>query len=216
MLRRMIETSQDWSEKFPLALWAYQTSFHTSTGVTPYSLEPTNVDQLKKYYVWDHGRRIVAIISVSHIPYYSLLTYRPLLAHWVSHVHQSLSFLLPCLHFYTGIGVIWCMHASFRSFVSLGPTGTSFSHYFFYHHITAFHHISLVVLFITFSLFYLLLVLLHILSILSGDPWFVPSSGSGNGTIWFGVRSPATTPFDSCPIGVSADSCPAGAPWLRD
>ena len=34
----MIETSQDWSEKFPLALWAYQTSFHTSTGATPYSL----------------------------------------------------------------------------------------------------------------------------------------------------------------------------------
>ena len=28
-------------------------------------------------------------------------------------------------------------------------------------------------------------------------PWFVPSSGSGNGTIWFGVRSPATAPFDS-------------------
>ena len=24
--------------------------------------------------------------------------------------------------------------------------------------------------------------------------------------------SPATAPFDSCPIGVSADSCPAGAP----
>ena len=27
-----------------------------------------------------------------------------------------------------------------------------------------------------------------------------------------GFDSPATTPFDSCPIGVSADSCPAGAP----
>ena len=24
--------------------------------------------------------------------------------------------------------------------------------------------------------------------------------------------SPATAPFDSCPIGVSADLCPAGAP----
>ena len=24
--------------------------------------------------------------------------------------------------------------------------------------------------------------------------------------------SPATTPFDSCPLSVSADSCPAGAP----
>ena len=22
-------------------------------------------------------------------------------------------------------------------------------------------------------------------------------------------------PIDSCPLGVSADSCPAGAPWLR-
>ena len=22
--------------------------------------------------------------------------------------------------------------------------------------------------------------------------------------------------IDSCPIGVSADSCPAGAPWMRE
>ena len=62
------------------------------------------------------------------------------------------------------------MHASFRSFMSLGPTGASFSHYFSYHHTTAFHHISLVVFFIYFSLFYLLLVLLHNISTLSGDP----------------------------------------------
>ena len=34
----MIETSRDWSEKLPFALWAYRTSFHTSTGATPYSL----------------------------------------------------------------------------------------------------------------------------------------------------------------------------------
>ena len=34
----MVETSQDWSEKLPFALWAYSTSFRTSTGVTPYSL----------------------------------------------------------------------------------------------------------------------------------------------------------------------------------
>ena len=34
----MIETSQDWSEKLPFALWAYRTSFRTSTGATPYSL----------------------------------------------------------------------------------------------------------------------------------------------------------------------------------
>ena len=33
----MIETSRDWSEKLPFALWAYRTSFRTSTGATPYS-----------------------------------------------------------------------------------------------------------------------------------------------------------------------------------
>ena len=38
ILRRMVETSWDWSEKLPFALWAYQTSFRTSTGATPYSL----------------------------------------------------------------------------------------------------------------------------------------------------------------------------------
>ena len=39
ILRMMVETSKDWSEKLPFALWAYRTSFHTSTGATPYSLE---------------------------------------------------------------------------------------------------------------------------------------------------------------------------------
>ena len=34
----MVETSQDWSKKHLFALWAYCTSFHTSTGATPYSL----------------------------------------------------------------------------------------------------------------------------------------------------------------------------------
>ena len=34
----MIETPQDWSKKLPFALWAYQTSFSTSTRATPYSL----------------------------------------------------------------------------------------------------------------------------------------------------------------------------------
>ncbi|RVW68357.1 hypothetical protein CK203_063798 [Vitis vinifera] len=38
ILRRMVETSRDWSEKLPFALWAYRTSFRTSTGATPYSL----------------------------------------------------------------------------------------------------------------------------------------------------------------------------------
>ncbi|RVW20034.1 hypothetical protein CK203_116514 [Vitis vinifera] len=34
----MVETSRDWSEKLPFALWAYHTSFCTSIGATPYSL----------------------------------------------------------------------------------------------------------------------------------------------------------------------------------
>ncbi|RVW33913.1 hypothetical protein CK203_082968 [Vitis vinifera] len=38
ILWKTVETSQDWSKKLPFALWAYQTSFHTSTGATPYSL----------------------------------------------------------------------------------------------------------------------------------------------------------------------------------
>ena len=38
ILRKMIETSRDWSEKFPFALWAYRTSFRTSIGVSPYFL----------------------------------------------------------------------------------------------------------------------------------------------------------------------------------
>ena len=38
ILRKMVETSKDWSEKLPFALWAYRTSFRTCTGATPYSL----------------------------------------------------------------------------------------------------------------------------------------------------------------------------------
>ena len=38
ILRKTVETSRDWSEKLPLALWAYRTSLRTSTGATPYSL----------------------------------------------------------------------------------------------------------------------------------------------------------------------------------
>ncbi|RVW73782.1 hypothetical protein CK203_057618 [Vitis vinifera] len=34
----MVETSRDWSEKLPFALWAYRISFRTSTGATSYSL----------------------------------------------------------------------------------------------------------------------------------------------------------------------------------
>ena len=36
ILRKMIETSRDWSEKLPFALWAYRTSFRTSIGATDY------------------------------------------------------------------------------------------------------------------------------------------------------------------------------------
>ena len=38
ILRKMVETSRDWSKNLPFALWAYCTSFRTSTGATPYSL----------------------------------------------------------------------------------------------------------------------------------------------------------------------------------
>ena len=38
IMRKMVETSRDWSEKLLFALWEYRTSFHTSTGATPYSL----------------------------------------------------------------------------------------------------------------------------------------------------------------------------------
>ncbi|RVW78456.1 hypothetical protein CK203_050454 [Vitis vinifera] len=38
LLQRMVETSRDWSKKLSFALWAYRTSFRTSTKATPYSL----------------------------------------------------------------------------------------------------------------------------------------------------------------------------------
>ncbi|KAL6335850.1 hypothetical protein AAG906_040573 [Vitis piasezkii] len=38
ILRMMVETFLDWSEKLPFALWAYRTSFRTSTGATLYFL----------------------------------------------------------------------------------------------------------------------------------------------------------------------------------
>ena len=34
----MVETSRDWLEKVPFALWAYRKSFRTSIGATLYSL----------------------------------------------------------------------------------------------------------------------------------------------------------------------------------
>ena len=38
ILRNMVETSRDWSKKLPFALWAYRTSFYTSTGATLFYL----------------------------------------------------------------------------------------------------------------------------------------------------------------------------------
>ena len=38
ILHRMVETSRDWLEKLSFTLWAYRTSFRTSTRATPYSL----------------------------------------------------------------------------------------------------------------------------------------------------------------------------------
>ena len=38
ILRKMVETSRDWSGKLPFALWTYSTSFRTTTRATPYSL----------------------------------------------------------------------------------------------------------------------------------------------------------------------------------
>ena len=38
VLRKMVETSRDWLKKLPFTLWAYCTSFRTSTGATSFSL----------------------------------------------------------------------------------------------------------------------------------------------------------------------------------
>ena len=38
ILRKMVGTSRDWSEKLPFALWACCTYFRTSIGAIPYSL----------------------------------------------------------------------------------------------------------------------------------------------------------------------------------
>ena len=38
VLRRMVETSRDWSKNLSFALWAYRTSLRTFIGATPYTL----------------------------------------------------------------------------------------------------------------------------------------------------------------------------------
>ena len=112
----------------------------------------------------------VAIISISHYLVIPFLIHSPLLAHWASHVHYSLSFLSPCSHFFTpGLGPFSiCMHCLEASWALDLQVHLSLI-IFFYHRTTTFLHIPLVVFFISHYLFYLL-VLLHILSTLSGDP----------------------------------------------
>ena len=108
----------------------------------------------------------VTIISVSHIPY----------SPYFFHIDLSSLLSLACaLEFFFHIALLTLLHQDrgplvYASFMSLELSDAFFSHYFSYHHTTAFHHISLVMFFISSYLFYLLLVLLHVLSILSGDP----------------------------------------------
>ena len=108
----------------------------------------------------------VAVISVSHIRCYYPYWHSPLLALWASHEHHSLLFLIALLTFYTGIGALQCMHAWFRSFMSLGPRGASFSLSFPI--IASLHFITLHRL---RPLSYLLLVLHHFLH----PEWWSPS-----------------------------------------
>ena len=108
----------------------------------------------------------------SYIPCYSLLTYKPLLVHWASRVHYSLSILSPYIST-PGLGpfsvCMHCLEASWALDLQVHLSLIIFSYYC----ATAFLHISLVVFFVSHSLFYLL-VLLHILSTPSGDlPQFI-------------------------------------------
>ena len=98
-----------------------------------------------------------------------LLTSRPSLALWTLHEHHSHFFLIALLTFYTGIGALQCMYALFRSFVSLGPRGASFSLSFPI--VASLHFITLHRL---CHLSYLLLALHHFLPSPSGDhPQFI-------------------------------------------
>ena len=68
------------------------------------------------------------------------MIHSPLLAHWASHAYYSLSFLSPCSHFHTGIGLLTfshrdrgpfnvCMHCLVVSWAL--DLGACFSHHLF-------------------------------------------------------------------------------------
>ena len=96
------------------------------------------------------------------------LIHSPLLAHWASRVHYSLSILSPYIST-PGLGPFSvCMHCLEASWALDLQVHLSLI-IFFYHRTTTFLHIPLVVFFISHYLFYLL-VLLHILSTPSGNP----------------------------------------------
>ena len=115
--------------------------------------------------------RWVAIILVSHIPCYLPFDIQ-IVASPLSLACVSKSFfliaLLTFLHQDRGPLVYACFIMEFHE---PWAYGCIFLSLFFlpYHHTIAFHHMSLVVYFISSSLFYLL-VLLYILFTLSGDP----------------------------------------------
>ncbi|RVW77814.1 hypothetical protein CK203_054459 [Vitis vinifera] len=190
ILRKMIETSRDWSEKLSFALWAYQTSFRTSTGAIPYSLV--------------YGMKVVLPVEIETGSLRVALKQQIPEVDWAQARLDQLNLLderrlRVADHVIGGLirdprgkfrpnwsgpyfirelaleGTAWLMDLDGNQF--LEPTnvdklkrGTFFSLSF---PITAplhFHLISLVVFFISSSLSYLLLVLFHILSTLSGDP----------------------------------------------
>ena len=75
----MIETSQDWSEKLPFSLWAYRTSFRTSTGSTPYSLV--------------YGMEVVLLIEIEMGSLRVALEHQILKAEWDQSLFDQLSLL---------------------------------------------------------------------------------------------------------------------------
>ena len=84
----MVETSQDWSEKLPFALWAYRTSFRTSTGATPYSfvygMEAVLLVEI------EIGSLRVALVHLSLIIFSTIILLHSIVSHWLC----SLSFVI--------------------------------------------------------------------------------------------------------------------------